>query len=262
MRAICANGVILHVRDGSDPNGAPVVFANSLGTDLRLWDELIPLVPAGLRLICYDKRGHGLSDCPDGPYSIDDLAADAVAVIETLDLGPVTFVGLSIGGMIAQRVAAVRPDLVRALVLSNTAVKMGEPAMWADRIAAIRADGLPALETAILDRWFGPTFRATSQAVLWGAMVSRTPPVGYIACCDAIANADLTDSTSGLRVPTLVIAGGNDGASPPDLVAATAAFIQNAEFCVIEGAGHLPCVEDPAAFAALLNPFLMEHAYD
>ncbi|WP_299024463.1 3-oxoadipate enol-lactonase [uncultured Sulfitobacter sp.] len=261
MRAVNANGVTLHVQEDGDPNGAPVLFANSLGTDLRLWDAIIPLLPQGLRLIRYDKRGHGLSGCPEGPYTIDDLATDTAALIEALDLGPVTFVGLSIGGMIGQILASRRPDLVRALVLSNTAAKLGDPATWADRIVAINADGLAAMEGAVLDRWFGPTFRATPAAALWGAMLSRTPAVGYVACCAAIAAADLTASTATLRLPTLAIAGSHDGASPPDLVAATAALIPGAQVHVIDGAGHLPCVENPAAYAAVLNPFMKEHAY-
>lgn len=261
MWAVNANRVNLHVQEDGDPNGAPVVFANSLGTDLRLWDAIVPLLPEGLRIIRYDKRGHGLSECPDGPYSIGKLTADTAALIDALDVGPVTFVGLSIGGMIGQSLAARRPDLVRALVLSNTAAKMGDPETWADRIAAINKDGLAAMETAVLDRWFGPAFRATPEAALWGAMLSRTPATGYIGCCAAIAEADLTEQTTTLRLPTIAIAGSRDGASPPDLVAATAALIPEAKFHVIDGAGHLPCVEDPVAFAAVLNPFLKEHAY-
>jgi 3-oxoadipate enol-lactonase len=261
MQAIKTNGLTLHVQETGDPEGAPVVFANSLGTDLRLWDALIPLLPKGLRFIRFDKRGHGMSECPDGPYSMADLTADVEGLIEVLDLGPVTFVGLSIGGMIGKSLAAHRPDLVRALVLSNTAAKMGDPASWNDRIAAITEAGLLPLERAILDRWFGPRFRATPEAALWGAMLCRTPQSGYLGCCAAIANADLTETTRALRMPALFIAGSHDGASSPDLVSATAALIPGGTFHVIEGAGHLPCVEDPAAFAAILNPFLKEHAY-
>lgn len=261
MRAVNANGVALHVQEAGDPNGAPVLFANSLGTDLRLWDALIPLLPAGLRFIRFDTRGHGLSSCPEGPYSMDDLTADTGALIEALGLGPVTLIGLSIGGMIGQNLAARRPELVRALVLSNTAAKMGEPAAWRDRMAAIRAQGLPSIEAAVLDRWFGPWFRARPEAALWGAMLSRTPPAGYLGCCAAIAEADLTETTRALRLPALAIAGSVDGASPPELVAATAALIPDARFHIIEGAGHLPCVENPVAYAAILNPFLLEFAY-
>lgn len=157
--------------------------------------------------------------------------------------------------------AARHPDLVRALVLSNTAAKMGDPATWADRITAINAGGLAAMETAILDRWFGPAFRATPEAEIWGAMLSRTSQAGYVGCCAAIATADLSGSPAGLRLPTLVVAGSRDGASPPGLVAATAALISGAQCHVIDGAGHWPCVENPVACAAVLNPYLMEHAY-
>lgn len=260
MRVVDANGVALHVREDGDPDGTPVLFANSLGTDLRLWDALIPLLPQGLRLIRYDNRGHGLSGCPAGPYTMDDLTTDAAALIAAMDLGPVIFVGLSIGGMIGQNLAATHLDLVRALVLSNTAAKMGEPDTWADRIAAINANGIAAMEAAILDRWFGPAFRANPRAALWGAMLSRTPQEGYIGCCAAIAATDLTQRTRRLSLPTLAIGGSHDGASPPDQVAATAALINGAQYHIIDGAGHLPCVENPAAYAAILNPFLKEHA--
>lgn len=262
MRAVLANGVVLHVAD-SGPAGAPaVLFANSLGTDLRLWDAVLPHLPQGLRHVRYDKRGHGLSQTPPGPWSIADLAQDAAALIETLALGPVVFVGLSIGGMIGQQLAATRPDLVRALVLSNTAARMGDPAMWAARIAAIRSGGLGALEGAILDRWFAPAFRQSPEAALWGAMLTCTPPDGYLACCAAIAAADLTAQTARLRLPALAIAGDCDGASPPDLVAATARLIPGTPCHVIPGTGHLPCVEAPLAYAECLTPFLKEHTHD
>jgi 3-oxoadipate enol-lactonase len=261
MRAIVANGVRLHV-DMRGPDGAPaVVFSNSLGTDLRLWDALLAHLPTGLRLVRYDTRGHGLSACAPGDWSIRDLAQDAAALIDALGLGPVVFVGLSMGGMIGQQLAADRPDLVRALVLSNTAARMGDAALWHDRIAAIRVNGLGVLAPAILDRWFGPAFRPRPEAALWGAMLTRTPPEGYLACCKAIAGADLTDSTARLRLPVLAIAGAKDGACPPAMVAATAALIPGAITQTLAGVGHLPCVEAPTAYATLLQPFLEIHTH-
>lgn len=260
MRALAANGITLHLAETGDARGPAVVFANSLGTDLRLWDALLPLLPPGLRVIRFDLRGHGLSDCPDGPYGMEDLTADAAGLIDALSCGPVVLVGLSIGGMIGQMLAATRPDLVRALVLSNTAPRMGTPEMWAARSAAIRAGGLAAMQDAILDRWFGPAFRHRPEARLWGAMLTRTPVAGYLGCCAAIARADLTAATAALRLPTLVIGGAEDGASPPETVRAMAAAIPGATCHIIPGAGHLPCVEDPAAYAAVLGPFLKEHA--
>lgn len=260
MRMVRANNMSFHVVESGSATGPAVVFANSLGTDLRLWDAILPFLPDGFRYVRYDMRGHGLSECPDGPYSIADLAADAEALIETLQLGPVMFIGLSIGGMIGLSLAARKPDLVRALVFSNSAAKMGTSDLWRGRIEAIRKDGLQSLEVAILDRWFGPDFRTTPEAALWGAMLSRSPQEGYLACCAAIADADLTDITKTLRLPFLAIAGSHDGASPAELVAETAALIPSSVCQTIQGAGHLPCVETPQAYAAVLTPFLESFA--
>jgi 3-oxoadipate enol-lactonase len=261
MRAVRSNGLTLHISETGNPNGPAVVFANSLGTDLRLWDALMSLLPEELRYVRYDLRGHGLSDCPSGPYAMTDLSTDAEGLIEELNLGPAIFVGLSIGGMIGQELASRRPDLVLALVLSNTAPRMGTPEMWGERIDAICAGGLAAIEDAILDRWFGPGFRHAPEARLWGAMLTRTPVEGYLGCCAAIAEADMTEGTAALRLPVLAIGGSADGASPPELIKGMADSIDGATCQIIEGAGHLPCVEMPEAFAAILIPFLKEHAH-
>src|SRR5690606_25002610 len=138
-------------------DGLPVIFANSLGTDLRVWDAVLPLLP-GVRAIRFDKPGHGLSD-RDGAVSIASMAADVAALIEEIAGGPVVFVGLSIGGMIGQALAVERPDLVRALVLSNTAARMGTAESWAARIAAVRAGGVGSIAEAVMERWFAPAFR-------------------------------------------------------------------------------------------------------
>ncbi len=239
-------------------DGPAVVFANSLGTDLRLWDAVLPLLP-GIRAIRFDKRGHGLSD-RGGPVTIAGFAADAAALIEAIAGGPVVFVGLSIGGMIGQALASSRPDLVRALVLSNTAARMGTAESWAARIAAVQAGGTGAIADAVMERWFAPAFRATPAVAPWRNMLARSDAQGYADACAALAAADLTADTARLRLPELVIAGEADGASPPDLVQATARLIPGAAFHVIPGAGHLPNVEAPEAWAALVRPFLMEHA--
>lgn len=252
----------MHFRDeivAEGPAQGTVVFSNSLGTELRLWDALLPLLPAGLRVIRYDKPGHGLSDLPATPVSIESLAEDAAALIEhCAPQGPVIFVGLSIGGLIGQQLAASRPELLSALVLSNTAAKIGTAESWTDRIAAVHRDGLAAMADAVLERWFAPAFRATPALAPWRNMLVRTPAEGYAAACGAIAAADLTARTATLALPVLVIAGSLDGATPPALVEATARLVPGARFAVIEGAGHLPPAEATAAFAALLTPFLEE----
>lgn len=253
---ITTTDATLHVLDQGPRNGRVLVFANSLGTDLRVWDALLPLLPQGLRLVRYDKRGHGLSDVTPAPYDMDLLVQDAAAVCDRLGLRDVTFVGLSIGGLIGQGLAARRPDLVAALVLMDTAARIGNAEMWADRIAAIRAGGIVALRDAIMQRWFTPAFRnANPEYALWCNMLTRTPVEGYVGCCAAIAGADLTETTRALRLPVMAMAGDQDGSTPPDLVRATADLC-GADFHLIADAGHIPCVEQPQATAALIADFL------
>jgi 3-oxoadipate enol-lactonase len=180
-------------------------------------------------------------------------------VIEQVARGPVIFVGLSIGGLIGQIVASRRPDLVRALVLSNTAAKLGTADGWQTRINAVIGGGLDSIADAVMERWFAASFRATPELALWRAMLARTPARGYTATCAALAGADHAAATAALRLPTLVIAGSEDGASPSSIVKATADLIPGAAFHEIPGVGHLPCVEAPAAWANLVAPFLKAH---
>ena len=259
MRLADLGDVRLHYREDGDPDGAPVVFANSLGTDLRLWDAVVPLLPEGLRIIRYDKRGHGLSDCPPAPYAMGALVRDAERLLDHLGVRDCVFVGLSIGGLIAQGLAVKRLDLVRGMVLSNTAAKIGHQKMWQDRIDTIRASGLEALADGVMERWFSKAFRERDADVaLWRHMLTRGPAEGYIGCAAAIAGTDFYTPTSGLRLPTLGIAGSEDGATPPDLVRETVELIHGARFELIRKAGHLPCVDSPETYAALLTGFLKE----
>jgi 3-oxoadipate enol-lactonase len=256
MNIIDIGDIHLHWREDGNPEGAPVVFANSLGTDFRMWDKLIPLMPQGLRLIRFDKRGHGLSSCPSGPYSMGALVRDAERLIDALSVRDCVFVGLSVGGLIAQGLAVKRLDQVRAMVLSNTAAKIGTAQMWADRIAAICAGGMEAIGDATMERWFSKPFRATPELSGWRHMLTRQPVEGYCGVAAAIAGTDFITPTSGLTLPTLVVAGSEDGATPPDLVRETAGLIRGAHFELIRGAGHLPPVEKPAEYAAVLSAFL------
>lgn len=258
MKIAALKDVRLHYREDGDPKGPPLVFANSLGTDLRVWDAVVDRLPKTLRIIRYDKRGHGLSSCPPAPYAMGALVTDAERLLDHLEVRDATFVGLSIGGMIAQGLAVKRLDQVRAMVLSNTAAKIGTKEMWGDRIAAIEAGGIEALADPILERWFSAPFRVTPEIDLWRAMLTRQPAEGYIGCCAAIAGTDFYTPTSGLTLPTLAIAGSEDGSTPPDLVRETADLIKGGRFHLIRGAGHIPCVEAPDEYAGVLTEFLKE----
>ncbi len=248
----------LHFRLDGGPNGAPIVFANSLGTDLRLWDPILPHLPDGLRIIRYDKRGHGLSEVTPAPYSMGTLVRDAERLLDHLGVRDCMFVGLSIGGMIAQGLAVKRMDQIRAMVLSNTAAKIGTPSIWQDRMDAVRSGGIEALADATMERWFSKAFRATPQMALWRNMMVRQPADGYLGCSAAISGTDFYTPTSGLRLPTLGIAGSEDGSTPPDLVRETVDLVPGSRFELMRKAGHLPCVERPQEYAALLSAFLAE----
>ena len=257
---ITRDGVRLHVQiDGVDDPAAPTVFfSNSLGTTLHLWDGVIPHLPQGLRLIRYNMRGHGRSDAPDAPYSMGALISDAEAICDALDVRDVLFVGLSDGGMIGQGLAVKRLDIVRALVLSNTAAKIGNAKLWQDRIDTVNRAGLAAMADTVMERWFGLAFRTSPAVTQWHKMLIATPPQGYAGVCAAIAGTDFYTPTSGLRLPTLGIAGSEDRATPPDLVRETIDLIPGATFKLMRKLGHLPCVEDPKGYAALLSDFIAD----
>lgn len=250
--------VQLHYRVDGTPEGAPIVFANSLGTDLRVWDAVVDRLPAGLRIIRYDKRGHGLSSCPPAPYSMGALVRDAERLLDHLQVRDCMFVGLSIGGMIAQGLAVKRLDQIRALVLSNTAAKIGTPEMWKERVQTVQANGVEALADAVMERWFARGFRAKPELQLWRNMLVQQSREGYAGCCAAIAGTDFYTPTSGLRLPCLGIAGSEDGSTPPDLVRETVDLIPGSQFHLIRRAGHIPCVEQPEKYAERLTAFLRE----
>jgi len=258
MNCLDLGDVGLHYADTGPKEAPEVVFSNSLGTDFRLWDGILPYLPEGLRVIRYDTRGHGLSTCPPAPYTMGALIRDAERLIEALGVRDCVFVGLSIGGMIAQGLAAKRLDLVRAVVLSNTAPKIGTREMWAERIAIAEAEGTGPMADAIMQRWFSKGFCESPQVSPWRRMVETTPGAGYAGCSAAIAGTDFYTTTAALRLPALVIAGSEDGSTPPDLVRDLAELIPGARYELIRGAGHLPCVERPEVFGPLLAGFLRD----
>jgi 3-oxoadipate enol-lactonase len=258
-RVIRANGHRAHVRLDGPSDGPTWVFANALGTDLRVWDPLAPHLP-GKRLVRYDKRGHGLSEATPGPYTMTGLADDLAALLDALALKSTVVVGLSIGGMIALALAGRRPELVRGLVLMDTAPKIGTKEMWQERIATVEAEGVGALAEGTMARWFPEAFRRDrpDDVALWRTMLERTPAAGYAACGAAIRDADLEAAAAAVAVPTLCVVGEHDGSTPPDVVRGTAAAIPGAEFELIPDAGHLPQVVRPDDVARCFARFETE----
>jgi 3-oxoadipate enol-lactonase len=260
MKFAIVGDITLHYSLEGVTDGVPLVLINSLGTDLRLWDRLVPHFDHRFALIRYDKRGHGLSDCPPGPYSIQDQANDLAGLLEYLQLKQVILIGISVGGMIALAYAGRDPDRVKALVLADTAAKIGVPEFWDERIKAIQTNGLAGMAETILARWFSPAFPAQRPADYRGYanMLTRTPAAGYIATCQALQAADLSPLAATIQTPALVLCGAEDLATPPERSRELAAALRNARFELIEQAGHLPCVEQPAAMAEKITRFLQE----
>lgn len=236
------------------------MFSNSLGSDFRIWEGVAPAFLDRFRVILYDKRGHGLSDAPPSPYSMDDHANDLLALLDALGVEKAALVGLSVGGMIAQRVAVKAPERVRALVLCGAATRIGTPEMWAERIGIVQASGIEAIAEHILERWFTASFRETRGADYagWRNMLVRTPVQGYVGACASIRDADLTHDAAHIKVPTLCVVGEMDGSTPPDLVRNTAELIPGARFEVLENAAHIACIEQPAALASVILHHLEE----
>ncbi|MBK6850505.1 MAG: 3-oxoadipate enol-lactonase [Burkholderiales bacterium] len=252
-----------HLSAHGGPLGTPltIVLSHALGMDAMMWDALANLLAADHRVITYDHRGHGASDCPAGPYTIAELADDAARVIEQAAGGqPVVFVGLSMGGMVGQQLALARPDLVQALVLANTS--SGYPAaaraVWDNRIATIAAQGLEAVADATMQRWFHEGFRAAKAASVARArrrVVSQNP-VGYLASCAAIRDLDLSEQIHAIRRPTLVIAGELDIGTPPAMGELIAQRIDGAQLVLLKRASHLSVLEQPVAFASAVRDFI------
>ncbi len=256
MSLIYLDDLRLNASLSGPASGPALVLLHALGTNLSIWDDVVERLPQNLRILCFDQRGHGASDAPQPPYAMGALIRDAERMMDHFALKDAVVVGLSLGGMVAQGLAVKRLDLVRGLVLSNTAAKIGTPELWAARIEQVRATGLEPYADGAMERMFGRGWRETAGMPRVRKMLTDTPPQGWIGCASAIAGTDFYTPTAGLTLPTLAIAGVNDGTTPPDLVRETAGLILGHRFHLMRGAGHLPMVDKPQDYADLLTDFL------
>ena len=254
------NGIVLHHQVIGPSDGPALVFINSLGSDFRIWQEVVPAFAEDFRVVLYDKRGHGLSDAPQAPYTIDEHADDLLGLLDYLGIERFSLIGLSVGGLISQRLAARCPERIQTITLCCTAAKIGTPELWAERIAGVENSGIEPLADNVLQRWFTPLFRQTHATELagWRNMLVRTPAHGYAGTCAAIRDADLRPDAGRIAIPTLCVAGDQDGSTPADVVKGTADLIPGARFALIDGAGHIPCIEKPAVLSTLIKAHLQE----
>jgi 3-oxoadipate enol-lactonase len=251
------NGVTLHHQVISAAAGKPrLVFSNSLGTDFRIWRDVIVRLAGDFSILTYDSRGHGLSETGTTPYTIETLAADLAALIDATGFGPAIVCGVSVGGYTAQALVKARPDLVSGLVLCDTAHKIGTTDAWNERIAIVGDRGIEAVADTVLKGWFTEGFRTGDPSFVgYRHMLTRTPRDGYLATVAAIRDADFTADAPQIAVPTLCLGGEVDIVTPPKLMQEFAKMIPGARYELIRNAGHIPMVEQPEVVAAMIRAF-------
>ena len=259
MPVIDADGTPINVETEGKADAPPLLFSNSLGTNLHMWDEQAKALSKHFRVIRYDQRGHGKSGAPDGPYSIERLGRDVVAVLNALQIPRAHFCGLSMGGMTGMWLARHAPERFDKLVLSNTAPKSQTPDSWNTRIRNVLAKGLGAIADTVLGIWFTKDFRERSPRIVarMREMMVSNDPKGYCGCCAAIRDMDQRWPIANISLPTLIIAGKQDNATPLSASEFMASRISGSKLISMD-AGHIANVEQTAAYTAALEKFLLK----
>jgi 3-oxoadipate enol-lactonase len=258
-----ANGIgIAYALEG--PEGAPVVtLSHSLAANQSMWDPQMAALTRHWRVLRYDTRGHGATDVPAGPYSLEQLARDAVGLLDALGIARTHWVGLSLGGMIGQTLALQAPERLRALVLCDTSSRTPPEGrgLWAERIKTAESQGLEPLVEPTIGRWFTPRFVQERRDVVdrVRGMIRGTDPRGYVGCGHAIAALDLTDRLSTISLPTLVVVGEDDPGTPVAAARVIHERIKGSQLEILPSASHLSNMEQPEAFTRVVTEFLRSH---
>jgi 3-oxoadipate enol-lactonase len=233
------------------------MLCNSLGTTLEMWDPQVAALTTRFRLLRYDRRGHGRSPVPPGPYSLEDLGRDALDLLDELEIERTSFCGLSIGGMVGMWLASEAPERIDRLVLCSAAPTLPPREQWLERAAKVRAEGVAAIADAVLERWFTP-LAPESLREPFRAMLVGTPAEGYAGCCEALADIDLRDRLGSIQAPTLVVTGAGDPGVPPESGERLAASIAGARHVTIADARHISNAEQPSTFTQHVLAHLTE----
>lgn len=259
---IRVNELDMHVLVDGPPGAAPLVLLHSLGTNAHVWDPQAEVLARSFRVIRPDMRGHGLTTCTPGPYSMAQLADDLAGLLAAMGVGRAHIGGISIGGMVAQAFAARHPEQAVSLILCDTAMAIPPAENWLARARTVRENGIGVIKDAVLANWVTPGFIGSAETAGLAAMLTRTPVEGYAGGCEAIAAADLSAGTAGLQLPARVIVGDQDKPTPLAAAQALQRAIAGAGLCVIEGAAHIPTVEKPDEVTAAMVQFLQPPVSD
>ena len=259
---ITVNGISVNYTLDGPSSGPVITMSNSLASNLSMWDPQIPALASRYRILRYDTRGHGGTDAPPGPYSLDELTEDVRALLQALGITRTHFVGLSMGGMIGQIMALKYPQMLQSVVLCDTMSRVPTEAkpMWDERIHTAEAHGMEPLVEPTLARWFTEPFRHKGSPVLEQVrtMIRTTPPSGYAGCCHAIAALNLTDRLNAIAIPTLIIVGEDDPGTPVAASRVIHEQIKGSELVILKSAAHLSNLEQPEAFNQALTGFLQK----
>jgi 3-oxoadipate enol-lactonase len=257
---ITVNGISVHYTLEGPASGPFITMSNSLASNLSMWEPQMPVLTSRYRVLRYDTRGHGGTDATAGPYSLDELSEDVRALLQALGITRTHFIGLSMGGMIGQIMALKYPQMLQSLVLCDTMSRVPTEAkpMWDDRIHTAETGGMEPLVEPTLARWFTEPFRQKGSPVLdqVRTMIRSTPPRGYTGCCHAIAALNLTDHLKAISLPTLIIVGEDDPATPVAASRVIHEQIKGSELVILRAAAHLSNLEQPEGFNQALTAFL------
>lgn len=264
MNFIKINGLTIHYKhlqySPLGAGGKTFVFINSLGTDFRIWDEVVEILKDHGNILLFDKRGHGLSDFEISTHGLNDFADDVIALLEHLQIKNCIVVGLSVGGMIAQILASRIPQQIEKLILCDTRHKIGNAEIWNDRIAQLKEHGLQFISEGVMQRWFSAAFREKQPVKVNGYrnMLERTLVSGYIKTCEAIRDGDLAAIAKQIKISTLCVVGSEDKSTTPEEVKNLADLIEGSVYEVIPGSGHIPCADNPKVLGALILNFIKD----
>jgi 3-oxoadipate enol-lactonase len=258
MQFVTVNNILIHYKWIYRGKDKTFVFINSLGTDFRIWEDVVKMLQDHGNILLFDKRGHGLSDVSDKTKGLEDHADDVWLLLNYLSIEQCIVVGVSVGGIIAQLLAHYHPGSIEKLVLCDTRHKIGFTALWNDRINHIRSNGITGISEDLMKRWFSSSFHMARPATVQGYrnMLERCNVNGYVQTCEAIRDADTTSIAQELSIPAICIAGSEDKSTTPEEVKQLSELIQGSRYVIIEGSGHLPCVDNPEELSRLIIDFI------
>lgn len=256
MSLLDCHGEQFHVQISGPSSAPPILFSNSLTCDLNMWEAQVTGLSERFRIIRYDGRGQGGSITTPGPYTMEQLGRDALAILKALEIERTLFCGLSMGGMVGMWLLTHVPGRIKSAVLSNTSAHMGPPSLWDGRIALAESGGMAAVETPTVTRWFPPEMHRTRPGIMdrMRPAIRSTPLEGYVACCAAIRDMDQRETIRAITRPTLVIIGTNDVATTPAMGRQIHDAIAGSRMIELD-TGHIAAVEQPDAFNAALLEF-------